>query len=206
MDKRIDIVVLLAAAALLMGLAGGCNPDRFNDVGCTADSECRLGRVCSQGVCMDPGAVDHHVEPDAGPDADTSQYADNFVGQWDMLASGRIDQSNGDVQRLEGERTPLTITEATDSGADLLVQIGDQQGICPFKAVVTSQRSFELLDEPCEFAANNSTQRFSDVAGEGTRGPDDSLVMTFQAHVEISGQDVPEMSADMDVTMEGNRR
>ncbi len=196
-----SLLALLFAAASLLLLAG-CGADRFNDAGCTSSEECRFDRVCSAGMCVSPEEADRTVEQDAGADAeadadteDPEPDASAFIGRWQMMVSGTITQGMGEVEEIEEERMLVEISQSAD--ADFVIGF-EEDGLCPLKADIVGEDTFELVDEGCVVDQGNVVVTWENVEG---RGGLDEGVLSFVVLAEVTGEtpDAPPLEATFDL-------
>lgn len=183
---KIGLFGLFSASLLFIS---GCSADRFVDPGCVSDEECRLGRICSESVCVDPNGAEPSVEPDdsdAGPDAD-AEVDDpepdvsselNFVGQWSTRITGEVIQPNGRVEQIDEERVIVEVTEGND--ADLTVEIREVEGFCPLDAMLIDENTFTLLDTECVIEQGEVQVIYQDVNGRGELNGEGVFNMTLQ--------------------------
>lgn len=214
---------LLTALTATLLLASGCGVDRFNDVGCVSDQECRLGRTCSEGICVDPNGVDQPVEPDVGPDADAdvddpepdvgpdpepdtgSDFnVEPFLGDWDlMMVEGTLTQPDGSQEPIEPQRSRITIQRGRET--DLLIKpVGAAD--CPYPANLTSETTFELQEHDCLVGQGNTATYYLNIEGEGSRIGTTDLDFRIAADLAPGNTDQPEPQARFEMHFEGTKR
>lgn len=213
---------VIACALVVLSLAAGCSADRFNDAGCASDSECRLGRICNAGLCVDPGSVSHTMGPDAGADADTNPDADAgpttdggdaradtrpdvsaFIGTWNMTASGTVTEVNGQTHDLNNQQMFVTISEGVDS--NLIIDMQDGHGFCPIKANVDGPSHFTILDSPCDLSQNGQTAHYSDLGGDGQVDANGVLFFSYRGSMQADIPNGPAMQARFDTRFRGTQ-
>ncbi|QDG49679.1 hypothetical protein FIV42_02665 [Persicimonas caeni] len=181
---------LLAVGLFFVVSAAGCGPDRFNGAGCTSDDDCRLGRVCAEGMCVDPSTLDQFIDP--AP----------FVGGWDMRVSGTLVEPDGRTLELENQAFTVDILAGTEeSDSDLIVEVG----FCSLPADLTSESTFELLDRPCEVSRDETTATYQIIRGSGTLSQEGQLNFTYTGDAEINTPGQPNQSSSFDLVFEGSQ-
>ncbi len=218
-------LLAVASVVALVSLAAGCTSDRFNDAGCASDSECRVGRLCYEGTCLDPSVAHHYMSPDAGSDTDTdatpavdvgngtdggdaSTTSDvtAFIGMWDMRVSGTVNPDGQDPQNVDNQQVMVNISRGT--GSTLLIDIQGADSFCTVHAQVSRPGHFVLLDQPCTSSQNGSTARYSNISGTGILSDQGVLTFEYDAILNVSQANDPSgsnMTARFNLTFRGQR-